>query len=257
MIPKVIHYCWFGNGDKPELVKLCIDSWKRFCPDYEIKEWNESNYDVTKNQYMYKAYQAKRWGFVSDYARFDIIYDYGGFYLDTDVELVKSLDTLCELQGYIGFEIPCDSEGKYKVNSGQGFGGEKGNSIIKAMRDEYDRERFINEDGSHNLLPSPYYNTKSLLRFGFREDNATQSINGFTAFASEYFCPFNWINKKGKITENTYSIHHFNTSWLSDKEKKQRRRATLRDNIIHIPNRILKAILGDEKYEHLKLKVKR
>ena len=106
MIPKIIHYCWFGGAELPEKDRKCIESWKKFCPDYQIIEWNENNYDVTKNTYMYQAYQAKKWGFVPDYARLDIIYQHGGIYLDTDVELVKNLDSLLENDAFMGFVSP-------------------------------------------------------------------------------------------------------------------------------------------------------
>ena len=123
-----------------------MNSWKKYCPDYEIIEWNESNYDVTKNQYMYDAYKSEKWGFVPDYARLDIIYQYGGIYLDVDVELVQSLDELRYQDGFVGFEDQTE------VNFGSGFGAAKGSRIIRELRDEYDRRKFVNEDGSLNLL---------------------------------------------------------------------------------------------------------
>ena len=124
MIPKVIHYCWFGHNPLPERYKEWIKSWKRYCPDYEIVEWNESNYDVTKHPYMRAAYDAKKWGFVSDYARLDIIYENGGIYLDTDVELVKNLDELLYQEGFAGV----DSSGR--LSTGLGFGARKGLRLI-------------------------------------------------------------------------------------------------------------------------------
>lgn len=256
MIPKKIHYCWFGGGKKSELIERCIDSWKKYCPDCEIIEWNESNYDITKNQYMYQAYKAKRWGFVPDYARLDIIYNHGGIYLDTDVELIKNIDKLFELDGFMGFEQNMDANGFFPVNTGQGFGAKPGNDLIKQMRDLYNDLSFYEDDGKLNLQPSPYYNTLVLKKNGLVPDNTKQTVADITVFSSEYMCPINWKNQKCIKTENTFSIHHFNGSWLSDEEKKKRKQERTVDFIVHIPNMIMKKILGANRYEQLKNRVK-
>lgn len=255
MIPKKIHYCWFGDGEKSELVKKCIASWKQFCPDCEIIEWNESNYDLTKNQYMYEAYQAKRWGFVPDYARLDIIYEHGGIYLDTDVEMIRSFDDLFEQNGYMGFESATDAkQTEFSVNGGQGFAAPPKNELIRQMRDIYDGLHFINEDGSHNLQPSPYFNTLVLKQNGLVPNNTLQVIDGITIYPSEYFCPVNWKTHKREITENTHSIHHFDASWVSASEKKKRKRQRMLDQIVHFPNRVIRAILGQRRYDQFKSK---
>ena len=209
MIPKIIHYCWFGGNSLPDEYKKYIDSWKKLCPDYEIKEWNESNYDVSKNKYMFDAYNVKKWAFVPDYARFDIIYEYGGFYLDTDVELVKSLDELIELKGYLGFETA-----EY-VNGGLGFGAEKGNSLIKELRDMYENISFYNEDSTLNLLPSPHYITNCLKKHGLKLNNKQQMIQDITIFPSDYFAAKDYFTGKINLTDNTVSIHQFSASWQS------------------------------------------
>ena len=257
MIPKKIHYCWFGNGPKNELFYKCLESWKKYCPDYEIIEWNESNYDVTKNQYMLEAYQAKRWGFVSDYARLDIVYNHGGIYLDTDVEMVKPFDDLLELKGFAGFEMPDRASKAFAVNTGSGFGAEKNNAIIKKMRDEYEGVSFINSDGMQNLTPSPKFNSEGLEKCGFTMNGEKQAIDGFTVFPAVSFCPLNWANKKGKIGKETYSIHHFDVSWLTEDEKKKRARERRRDIILHFPNRCLMKLLGKSKYESFKKKIRK
>ena len=131
-IPKKLHYCWFGGNEMPKQYKEWIDSWKKYCPDYEIIEWNESNYDITKNKYMYQAYQQKKWGFVPDYARLDIIYNHGGIYLDTDVEVRRNLDDLLYQDGFVGFERD------EFVNFGSGFGAIRGLPIIKELLDYYE-----------------------------------------------------------------------------------------------------------------------
>lgn len=255
-IPKKIHYCWFGNGEKSELVKKCIASWEKFCPDCEIIEWNESNYDVTKNAYMHQAYTAKRWGFVSDYARLDVIYQHGGIYLDTDVELVRSIDDLLRHDGFIGFEVPAETGGtKYTVNTGQGFGAVAGSQVVKKMLEEYETLSFVKLDGLQNLTPCPTYNTHALETLGLRLDNTIQTIDGFVVYSTEYFCPTNWKTKECIVTDNTYSIHHFMASWLSRKEKRKRKWLRRMDNLVHFPNILLKTVLGADRYDAFKKKV--
>ena len=182
MIPKIIHYCWVGNKSKPQSVLYCIESWKKFCPDYEIREWNESNYDFNKNVYMKQAYEAKKWGFVPDYARLDIVYQYGGIYLDTDVELIKGLDKLLNQTAFMGFENTGD--GEFFVNCGHGFGAEPHHDIIRAARDLYDDVQFLKEDGTYNLVPSPNYTTQTLKKYGLIQENKDQNLPDMTVYLS-------------------------------------------------------------------------
>ena len=215
MIPKIIHYCWFGGNPIPEKDQKCIDSWKKYCPDYKIIRWDESNYDITKNHYMKEAYDAKKWGFVPDYARLDIIYENGGIYLDTDVELVKNLDDLFENHGFMGFEDhKC-------VNPGLGFGAEKNSPMIKNIMDSiYESRHFIKEDGSSDLTPSPQINTYYLVSKGLSITDQMQNINGLTIYPTEYFCPKSFVTGNIVLTKNSYSIHHFNMSWINSFDKK-------------------------------------
>lgn len=213
MIPKKIHYCWFGTGEIPEKDKRCIESWKKYCPDYEIIRWDEGNYDIEKNDYMKNAYASKKWGFVPDYARFDIIYNEGGFYLDTDVELVKSLDELRYNQAYMGFE------GGIWINGGIGFGAEAGNKVIKGLRDMYESICFINDNGELNLTPSPYYITEYLVKKGLKRNNQEQDLDGIHIYPTEYFAAKDYDTGKISRTENTISIHQYNASWKTPKQK--------------------------------------
>lgn len=213
MIPKVIHYCWFGGNPLPEKDKKCIESWKKYCPDYKIIEWNESNYDLNKNMYMAAAYKEKKWGFVPDYARFDIIYNEGGFYLDTDVELVKPLDELISNQAYMGFE------GKIWINGGIGFGAKSKNHIIKGLRDMYNDISFYKEDGTMNLIPSPYYITEYLVSRGLKRDNSMQMIDNMRIYPTEYFASKDYDTGVIHLTKNTISIHQYNASWMSPWKK--------------------------------------
>ena len=213
-IPKKIHYCWFGNGPIPEKDKKCIESWKKYCPDYEIIKWDESNYDITKNKYMHEAYINKKWGFVPDFARLDIIYNEGGFYLDTDVELVKSLDELIDCGGFMGFE------GGTHISPGLGFGAYPKHPMIKELMSIYQDITFVNEDGSFNITPSPVMNTNFLVDKGFLLNNTYQEIDDFCVFPSDYFCPMDYNTGLITLTDNTVSIHRYNMSWVDPVVKK-------------------------------------
>lgn len=216
-IPKIIHYCWVGGMPKPQSVLYCIESWKRCCPDYEIREWNESNYDFKKNEYMRQAYEAKRWGFVPDYARLDIVYEHGGIYFDTDVEMLRSFDELLEQDGFMGFENTGD--GEYFVNCGHGFGAAPHHKVIRTARDLYNTISFLNADGTPNMLASPHFTTQTLREFGLVQENRDQQLPGMTVYASDVLCPKNFRTGKIKKTQRTVSIHHFAASWVDEKIK--------------------------------------
>ncbi len=214
MIPKVIHYCWFGGNPIPERDRSYIEGWKKKCPDYEIVEWNEGNYDVSKNKYMEQAYEEKKWGFVSDYARLDIVYQYGGIYFDTDVELLKPLDDLLELEMFCGFES------RDYVAFGLGFGAEQGNPIIKTVQDIYETLVFRDKTGLLNQTACPIYQTRALMEHGLICNNHYQKLSKGTVFPTEYFAPIDVDTGILTVTEHTYSIHHYNMSWFSKGQKK-------------------------------------
>lgn len=217
MIPKVLHYCWFGKNDMPKQFQKNIESWKRLCPDYEIIRWDESNYDYKKSKYMAQAYESKKWGFVPDYARLDIINTYGGIYLDTDIELVKPLDDFLQFQLYCGFE------NAWFVNFGLGFGGTAENSVLQEMMDLYDETDFIKSDYTLNLIASPVYQTKILARHGLIRNGCSQKLKSFTVFSTEYFSPINAYGI-GNVTANTYSIHQYAATWFGEKQRKIKER---------------------------------
>ena len=230
IIPKKIHYCWFGGNEIPKHFKDNIESWKKFCPDYEIIRWDESNYDYTKNKYMKQAYEAKKWGFVPDYARLDIINTHGGIYLDTDVEVIKSFDDLLQFKLFCGFEI------EEYVNFGIGFGSVANNTILKDMMSDYDKEEFILSNGELNLVPSPSYQTKILKKYGLIANGHSQKHKDFVVFSSEYFSPFNGYGI-GNITHNTYSIHQYAATWFTLKQQQQKKNNI--DNIKFLKSRLL------------------
>ena len=213
-IPKVIHYCWFGKGEMPKLAKKCIKSWKKYCPDYEIICHTEEDFDMSQNRYVYEAYQAGKWAFVSDYARLKIIYDNGGIYLDTDVELIKPIDDLLENKGFMGFDE------KGIVATGLGFGAEKGNKIVCEFLKDYDDISFVLADGSYDLTPCPDRNTDTLKRLGMDLENTNQTFLDVVFLPKEYLCPMDYYTGKKDITKNTYSIHHYSASWTSKVTKR-------------------------------------
>lgn len=226
MIDKVIHYCWFGGSLIPDDLQECIDSWKKFCPDYKIIRWDESNYDIHKNKYMSDAYNEKKWSFVSDYARLDIIYQYGGIYLDTDVELIHSLNPFLKYDMFCGFEGRDDLMDKYgivyeeSVNLGLGYGAIKKHPILKSMLEKYESISFYNEDGSLNLLACPVYQTEVLKHYGLIANRKYQELPGCTVFPAEVFSPKSYLTGKINITPKTVSIHHFKVSWTSEEDQK-------------------------------------
>ena len=212
-IPKVIHYCWFGKNPIPDKNKVWIESWHKFCPDYEIKLWNEDNYDIAKNKYMLQAYEAGKWGFVPDYARVDIIYNYGGIYLDTDVEIIQPLDDLLYQDAFMGFESDD------RVALGLGFGAVKGHPIIKEMRDMYENLSFVKEDGTLNQIPSPTYQTEILLKHGLKKNGSYQIIDKLTVYPEKLI---NGKDLQTHIIETlpcTKMIHHYDASWFDSTKR--------------------------------------
>lgn len=213
-IPKVIYYCWFGKGSMPSIAEKCIESWRKYCPQYKIVCINEDNFDITQNKYAKQAYEAGKWAFVSDYARLKVLYEQGGVYFDTDVELIKPIDKLIEENGYMGF----DDNGV--VSTGLGFACEKGNEVVGALLADYDDIPFILPDGSYDLTPCPDRNTKVLLNLGMDINNKNQIFMGIRMLPEDFLCPMKYYTGKKKITKNTYSIHHFSASWISATAKR-------------------------------------
>lgn len=211
-MPKTIHYCWFGGAEKSPVILKCIESWKKFCPDYEIKEWNERNFDIHCNQYVEEAYNAKKWAFVSDYCRFFVLYNYGGIYVDTDVEIIKPLTDLP--LNFVGFERSAS------VNSGLIRGAERGDAVCKEVLDSYEGDVFILPDGKYNMLTVCDRETEILVRHGLILDNVKQTVGGTTVFPTEYFNPKGGDYGEEKITPNTYTVHHYLASWKSPLDRK-------------------------------------
>ena len=217
MIPKVIHYCWFGGNPLPESAVKCIESWEKFCPGYEIRRWDESNFDIECCAYVKQAYEAKKWAFVSDYARFKILYEHGGLYFDTDVELIRPIDDLVEKGAFMGAERHTDS--LPEVNPGVGLAAQTGMPVYLELMQAYHERMFLNDDGSFNLITIVAYTTQILKSHGLRNARDVQRLEDLWIYPPEYFCPKDMVSGELTVTENTRSIHHFDGTWYSEEER--------------------------------------
>lgn len=206
MIPKIIHYCWFGGNPLPESAQKYIESWKKYCPDYEIKEWNEANFDLSSNAYVREAYEAKKWAFITDYVRLYAMVTEGGIYMDTDVEVTKPLDEFLHLHAFSGFE------NEENIPTGI-MACEKGFPLFEEMLRDYDNRHFKLEDGSYDITTNVVTITEICKKHGFVPNNRKQTFEGFTIFPKDWFCPLDYSNGKIIMTENTHTIHHFTGTW--------------------------------------------
>ena len=231
MIPKTIHYCWFGGNPKPKLAEKCIASWKKYGPGWEIIEWNESNFDVNQNGYTRMCIEQKKYAFLSDYVRLKVVAEQGGVYFDTDVELLRPIDDLLENEAFFGFETP-----EY-VASGLGFGSTAHGAAIEAMLREYDGLL----DGTQGVRMCPGLNTAALEKLGLVRDGSKQTVAGALVLPVEYLNPYESSTGRLRKTKNTHSIHWYNASWMDWKKK-------LRSTI----TRPLHRIFGEDCFKWLK-----
>lgn len=229
-IPKTIHYCWFGGSKLPNSAEKCIDSWKKHLPEHEIKRWDESNFDVNMISYTRAAYKAKKYAFVSDYARYWILYNHGGLYFDTDVEIISGIDDIIAQGAFMGCETPCRSNedvtagnssvrGVPWVNPGLGLGISKDHDIIGEILTIYDTMEFTLPDHKSELENVVSITTRVLYGHGFKNSPDIQSIKGINIYPSDYFCPISTEDGKLRLTSNTRSIHWFDQSWQSPARK--------------------------------------
>lgn len=209
MIPKIIHYCWFGRGEKTDLAQKCIESWKKFLPDYELKEWNEVNFDISINQYVHEAYENRKFAFVTDYVRLYAIYTEGGIYMDTDVEVLGNYDRFLHHHAFSGFE----TDGN--VPTGM-MAAEKGSVWAKDLLDQYDNRAFVQPDGSFDMTTNTAVITNYMIGKGLILNNQYQDFPELcTMYPADYFCPKDHRTGKIRCTKNTVCIHHFAGSWLN------------------------------------------
>jgi mannosyltransferase OCH1-like enzyme len=209
MIPKIIHYCWFGGNPFPQKAKKCLESWKKYFPAHEIKEWNETNYDVNKIPYTKGAYEAKKYAFVSDYARFDILYQHGGLYFDTDVEVINCFDAILERGSFLGMEIAG------RINPGIGCAFNAGEPIVKEIVETYRTLDFL--ESVNNNITIVDICTGIFTKHGFQSNTVIQTIAGVNIYPTEYFNPIDYDTHYLHKTANTLSIHHGEASWVDGK----------------------------------------
>ena len=219
MIPKIIHYCWFGRSPLPELAQKCIASWKKYLPDYEIKEWNEDNFDVNIIPYTAEAYAAKKYAFVSDYARFWVLYKYGGLYFDTDVEVIRPLDDIIARGNFMGFETDASPDGSDagSIAPGLGLGVNPGLGLVKKMLGFYDGKHFVHEAVMKNQITVVHIATQVLRDNGLRNVTGIQQVGDVWIYPAEYFCPINVTTGRIHVEKNTRTIHHYAGTWVDKK----------------------------------------
>lgn len=208
MIPKIIHYCWFGRGEKPKLAQKCISSWKKHCPNYEIIEWNEDNFNIQAHPYAQFCYELKKWAFLSDYVRLVVVEQYGGIYFDTDVELLRTPDFLLEHEAFYGFENDTN------IATGLGFGAEAHHPTIQSMVEQYRRLQ-SDAEGVYPCVVCPQLNTQALLPLGLKLNGQRQTVAGAEIYPVEYFNPYESTTGRLNKTKNTVSVHWYSGSWMS------------------------------------------
>lgn len=221
-IPKVIHYCWFGGNPLPSLAEKCIASWRKYLPDYEIKRWDESNFDVNIIPYTKQAYEAKKYAFVSDYARFWILYNYGGIYFDTDVEVIRPMDDIIAAGPFMGCESQStkgQTPSKLNVNPGLGLATGPNNTILGNLLDLYKKLKFKLEDNTLNTTTIVTYTSNYLSKYGLKNIPEKQTIDDITIYPKDFFCPMDYVTSLLNITDNTRTIHHYSASWHGKREK--------------------------------------
>lgn len=252
MIPKIIHYCWFGRGKMPKIAKKCIRSWKRLCPDYQIIEWNEENFNIESIVWTKQAYQAKKYAFVADYVRLYVLKNYGGVYLDIDQELIKPVDPFMEHRGFGGFMCP------NAITMGV-IGFEKEHPVVNRLFDYYKGKSYV-VNGEQQLLPNTDWSTDILIENGLVLNNKYQVLpHDFHIFPQTYFCPTSCISTEDCSSKDTVSLHHWAMTWRTKEEIRKMRKAKFRyivDRIRYFPQRSLRKILGDEMIESIKKRIK-
>lgn len=238
-IPKTIHYCWFGKREKPTIVKKCIESWENILNEYQIIEWNEDSFNINCNEFVKQAYESGKFAFVSDYVRVYALYNYGGIYMDTDVEVYKAFsEEILNNESFWGFE-----EKNFIATST--IGAKKKNKFIKKFLDSYNDKEFILEDGTEDTLTNVAIVSNMIENIGIKLDGTLQIINEVGAFyPQEYFSPYDYINCYSKANKNTYTIHYFYKSWLP-----------LDDRIKGNLKKVLATIIGGHRIAKIRLMI--
>lgn len=246
MIPKIIHYCWFGRGEKNELISKCMQTWKTYCPEYKIIEWNEDNFNIDSNEYVKEAYENRKWAFVSDYARLYALSTVGGFYLDTDVELVKSLDDFLIYSAVLGYES------KECILTAF-IGAEANNEWINEMLSYYEGRHFVGKNGVPDITTNVVTISElSKNKYGIPFDDKIYDVPGIlTIFPREYFSPKSPGSKSYRLTENTTAIHHFDASWM-DGNRRINQLKMRHGKLLTVMKKVICAIIGKKKFEKMR-----
>ncbi len=243
-IPKIIHYCWFGNNEKPDDIKLYIEGWKENNPEYKIIEWNESNFDLELFPYAKQAYESGKYAFVTDVVRLYALFNYGGIYMDTDVEVLKPFDDLLHHKAFTG----CENDKMCVTGT---IGSRIKNKWVEKLLSYYDDKNFIHDDGKLDLTT----NTNSITRittneFGWVPMDSKQDLDDVYIYSSDYFCAKSFYTGKINVTENTYTIHHFKGSWKTGSDK-------LRSKILNLVKKFLINLFGDETFNKVNKKIRK
>ena len=255
MIPKIIHYCWFGRGEMPKMMKKCIKSWKKFCPDWEIIQWNEDNFDVNSTLWTKQAYEAKKFAFVADYVRILVLCQRGGVYLDTDQELVKPLDAFLHHSAFLGFLDATN------ISAGV-IGTEKEHSIMQQMLSYYEGKTFLSADGE-DIKPNTNWMTDILLAQGLKLDDSYQELGNVVVYPQTYFCPTSCVSIEDKTGEHTVALHHWAMTWRTEKAKKDFARVKRHQRWWYraweqakiLPQKTFRKLFGDDAMDKLKKKL--
>lgn len=253
MIPKILHYCWFGGKALPALAERCLESWRRCCPDFEIRQWNEQNFDLSQTpEYVRQAMEAGRWAFVTDYVRLAVLVEHGGVYLDTDVELVKPLTPFLHHRAFAGFES------ETAVQTGL-LACEPGFDLFRQFLAHYDTAVFRRADGSLDVTTNVEVLTRLCLEHGLRLNGQKQEAAGLTVYPKEVFCPVEFESGRLHRTRKTVAIHWFSGSWHTQEELDQielERKQRKQERDSEIRYRIGTAVFGKKGYAWVKGKIK-
>lgn len=247
-IPKIIHYCWFGKGEMPSLAIKCINSWKTHLSDYKLIRWSEDNFDINYNPFVKEAYDNNKFAFVCDYVRLYALYNYGGIYLDTDVEVIKAMDPFLMHEAFIGFET------QDRLSTGV-IGSVKENEIIGQFMDYYKDRHFVKKNGTFDMLTNVAIITEYCVNLGIKTNNELQSHQGLTIYPKTYFSPLSWNTEKTDFSDETYTIHYFAASW-QDSVGETKKKNSIITKLISSFLKTTKAIIGHENYRKLKDRLK-
>lgn len=252
MIPKIIHYCWFGSKELPELEKKCIETWRKVLPDYKIILWNEDNFDINSCDYVRQAYSSKKYAFVSDYARVKVLYEYGGIYLDTDVEMLKTFDPFLNCESFLGFE------NRTFIGTAV-IGVSKNSGFIKKMLNYYYKTPFIDSSGNENLTTNVTLLDNILCSMGLQKNNTRQKVQNIEIYPRSVFYPKKISETVFDITADSVTIHRMNATWLTERQKRRGSNKfwiNVCRPILRFIKDIVTSLLGERRTKKIEIKIR-